>query len=290
MIGVFVFIFGAIIGSFLTVCAYRIPLSRADIREEIKEMEEEKENFRKVPKLPDNFSQDLSISSPARSFCPKCGATLSFWQNIPIISWFLLRGRCHYCKEKIPFRYPLTEILTAFFALGSYYYFGFSLAFFIAFFILCILWVITLIDYDYYIIPNTLTYPSIAAGLICSWANGRWHFLPVPFCQNITESLIGLVVGAGFLLLISEAFRLIRGKIGLGMGDIKLLAVTGVFFGYQGSFVTIFIGSVLGTLIGVALVLFKIQKAGHYLPFGPFLAAANAFYIFYGAHPLVISF
>ena len=147
--------FGAIIGSFLGVCSYRIPMGKYEpAREGIREL-----------------THPVSIVSPARSFCPQCEAQLAWHHNIPIVSWFMLRGRCASCNASIPVRYLVVELLTGFFAVCCYLRFGASLSALVAFAIVSALIVITFIDFDYMIIPNVITYPGTAAGLLLGTAS-----------------------------------------------------------------------------------------------------------------------
>lgn len=263
------FIFGAIIGSFLGVCIYRIPMGKYEpAREGIREL-----------------SHDVSILTPARSFCPQCEAQLPWHQNIPMVSWCMLRGRCATCKAAIPFRYLLVELLTGVVAVCCFLRFGVSLSALMAFVVMAALIVITFIDLDYMIIPDVITYPGTAVGLLLGAAasllstTGAFP-LQFPFTQSFVESLLGIIFGAGTLYLVWWLYLMIRKREGLGLGDIKLLAMLGALFGYQCSLATIFVGSVCGSIVGLLLVAFRRHKYSMHISFGPYLAFAAMLYIF----------
>lgn len=261
--------FGAIIGSFLGVCSYRIPMGKYEpAREGIREL-----------------SHPVSIISPARSFCPQCEAQLAWHHNIPIVSWFMLRGRCASCNASIPVRYLVIELLTGFFSVCCYLRFGASLSALVAFAIVSALIVITFIDFDYMIIPNVITYPGTAAGLLLGIASSLLpasSILPLqqPFTHSIWESLLGILFGAGTLYLVWWLYLVLRKREGLGLGDIKLLAMLGAFFGFQCSLATIFVGSVLGSIVGLTLIVLRRHQYSMHISFGPYLAFAAALYIF----------
>jgi leader peptidase (prepilin peptidase)/N-methyltransferase len=263
------FALGAIIGSFLGVCSYRIPMGKYEpAREGIREL-----------------THPVSIVSPARSFCPQCEAQLAWHHNIPIVSWFMLRGRCASCNATIPVRYLLIELLTGFFAVCCYLRFGASLSALVAFAIVSALIVITFIDFDYMIIPNVITYPGTAAGLLLGIASSLLppsSILPLqqPFTQSLWESLLGILFGAGTLYLVWWLYLVLRKREGLGLGDIKLLAMLGAFLGFQCSLATIFVGSVLGSIVGLTLIVLRRHQYSMHISFGPYLAFAAALYIF----------
>jgi leader peptidase (prepilin peptidase)/N-methyltransferase len=240
-----VFCFGAVIGSFLNVCIYRIPAAES------------------------------IVHPPSR--CPACGAAIRWYQNVPILSYLLLRGRCAGCGVRISPRYPMVEALAGLlFALVVY---RFGLQYFVP-----VLWlfaaalvVITFIDLDHQIIPDVISLPGIVVGFFCSFA--------IPWI-SWTDSLLGILLGGGSLYLVAAGYELLTKKEGMGGGDIKLLAMIGAFLGWKAVLPIIFFSSLMGTLVGVPVML--IQKADGKLaiPFGPFLAAAALFYLFWG--PAVI--
>jgi len=268
-VSIICFALGAIIGSFLSVCIYRIPMGKYEpAREGIREL-----------------SYPVSIASPKRSFCPHCEAVILWHQNVPVISWLILRGKCASCQAPIPFRYLLLELLTGAFAVCCYLRFGYSPTALCAFIAVSALIVITFIDFDYMIIPDLVTYPGTALGLILGAlssllpANSIVPLAP-PFTQSLTESLLGIALGAGTLYLVWWLYLIIRRREGLGLGDIKLLAMLGALFGYQCAVATIFVGSVLGSVVGLTLIALRRHQYSMHLSFGPYLALAATLYIF----------
>jgi leader peptidase (prepilin peptidase)/N-methyltransferase len=208
------FIFGACIGSFVGVVAYRLP-------------------------------REISIVVP-RSFCPHCKRPLAIASNLPIISYLMLRGRCRDCHAAIGFRYLLAELALG--AAATYLYLHFPLADAIARFAFCAtLLVIALIDYDWRVIHNAITVGGILLGFLAAWL-----FVPEVGWKN---SLAGLIVGAGFLFLTGLIYSLLRGVEGVGMGDVFLLGMAGAFLGLAGVLFTLFVGSILGAIGGIAFAL-----------------------------------
>lgn len=257
----FVFIYGLLIGSFLTVCIYRIPFSRAEQGDDIPE------------------GMEVSIWRPARSFCPACRKMIPWYQNIPVWSWIALRGRCGSCQVKIPARYPAVELMTASLALATYVKFDLSVEALLIFSFIAVLIVISFIDIDYFIIPDTLSIPGTIIGLLLSIANGYWGFLGQPFNQGISDALWGLVWGAGLLYLIAKGYEWLKKEEGLGFGDVKLLAFCGVFFGARCCLYTIFVGSVIGALFGILGIIFFKRGMKQEIPFGPYLNAATILFL-----------
>lgn len=237
-----VFIFGAAVGSFLNVCIFRLP-------------------------------EHKSIIKPS-SQCPNCQHAIRYGDNIPIISYFLLRGKCRDCGNKISFRYPLVEFITAMMTLLLFLKFGLSLNFFIFFIFTAVLIVITFIDWDHQIIPDILTLPGIPI-----------FFLAAVFIVRIpcTEALLGLLIGGGVLFIIAFVYELITKREGMGGGDIKLLAMIGGFLGWKSLIFILLFSSLSGAVIGVAAMIIKKQDTKYAIPFGPFLSAAAVAYIFWGA-------
>ncbi|HUN55111.1 MAG TPA: prepilin peptidase [Smithella sp.] len=241
LLNCFAFIFGAAIGSFLNVCIFRLPA-------------------------------ETSIVKPA-SRCPHCLHPLRFYDNIPLISYIFLRGKCRDCGETISWRYPLVELITALLALLLFLKFGLTLNFFTFFIFTAVLIVITFIDLDHQIIPDIITLPGIPL-----------FFLAAIFIVGVPwpEALWGLLIGGGVLLTIAFVYELISKREGMGGGDIKLLAMIGGFFGWK-SLIFIFLASSLtGAVIGIAAMLIKKQDMKYAVPFGPFLSAAAVANIFWG--------
>lgn len=262
------FLFGTIIGSFLGVCAYRIPMGKYEpIHEGVKELD-----------------RTLSLINPARSFCPNCEKQLEWWHTIPVISWLLLQGRCDHCGTKIPFRYMLIELLTGSLCALTLLRFGPSVTGLCAFAFICLFIIITFIDLDYMIIPDVITYPATFVGILIGVANrylagSQGALLDSPFVQSPLESLGGLLMGPGLLIAVWWLYFKIRKKEGLGLGDVKLLAVCGGTFGMECAWFTIFFGSILGSIIGVIMLVARRSALSSYIPFGPYLAAAAIAYL-----------
>ncbi len=233
-------VLGLFIGSFLNVCIHRIPRSE-------------------------------SIMWPS-SHCPVCNNPIKPWDNIPLVSYILLRGRCRSCSAKISLRYPVVETLSALLALSMLYRFGLTVSFGIYYLWACVLLVITFIDIDYQIIPDRLSLGGIILGL------GLVYWLPLTY----KDALIGLVLGSGLLIAVIYGYYFLTKKQGMGGGDVKLLGMIGVFTGWQGVLFTIFMGSLIGTLFGLpwALMQKKTMKAA--IPFGPFLALGALIFVLWG--------
>jgi leader peptidase (prepilin peptidase)/N-methyltransferase len=244
-IEVFVFIFGLCIGSFLNVCIFRLPESK-------------------------------SIIHP-RSSCPSCGHLIGFYDNIPVLSFLWLKGRCRYCRVPISLRYPIVEILGGIFAWGSFINYGLTFEAFVYYAFIAALLVITFIDIDHRIIPDIITLPGIPIAFAASFA--------LPAVRYI-DSLAGIVLGGGSLLLVAWVYNLITKKEGMGGGDIKLLAMIGAIIGWKGVLFTIFVASAVGTLTGIMVMLKTRKNMKLAIPFGPFLAIGAIAYIFIG-NPLL---
>jgi len=238
---VFVFLFGAAIGSFLNVCIYRLPL-------------------------------DQSIVSPG-SRCMSCGTAVRWFDNIPVISWIVLRGRCRRCGVTFSIRYPLVELLTGCLMLVLFLRFGLSVSFAVYALLVAALIVITFIDFDHQIIPDEISLSGVALGFLTSF------FLPEP---GWVSSLAGIVVGWGSLALVFYAYLWLTGREGMGGGDAKLLAMLGAFLGWKAIPFIIFTSSLVGSIVGLSLM--ALQRKGRHLaiPFGPYLAMGAVLYVFYG--------
>lgn len=237
----FAFIFGAIVGSFLNVCIFRIP-------------------------------EKKSIVKPS-SQCPQCHHPIRFYDNIPILSFIILRAKCRDCGAKIPWRYPLVELITAVFSLLLFIKFGLSLNFLVFFVFTAVLIVITFIDLDHQIIPDVLSLPGIPI-----------FFLAAVFIVKVPwkESLIGLLVGGGVLFAVAFTYELITKREGMGGGDIKLLAMIGGFFGWKSLIFVLLFSSLAGAVVGVTIMILHKKDMKYAVPFGPFLSAAAVGYIFWG--------
>ncbi len=228
-------------GSFFNVCIYRIP------------------------------AEESVVSPPSR--CPACGRRLSWWQNIPVLSYLLLRGRCHYCRSSISLRYPLVELLTGLLFLGVYLHFGWQWATAAYLVFVSLLIPITFIDLDHQIIPDRFSLTGIVLGLgfsVCC--------LPISWRQ----SLLGILAGGGSLWLLAAGYYRLTGREGMGFGDVKLLAMIGAFLGVKSLLLVILVSSLAGSVIGVALMLVKGENSQYAVPFGPFLALGALVHLFWG--------
>ncbi len=261
-------IFGLLIGSFLSACIYRIPLGRDDCYPEDSPVKRPVEH--------------VSLLSPARSFCPHCLKQLAWWHNIPVFSWFLLRGKCGLCQAPISARYPLVELLSCSAAVLSYTQYGLTPTAAVIYAFTAALIVISFIDYDFYIIPDIISKPGAVIGVLLACVNEYLHIFTAPVASGITASLVGLAFGSGFLWLVAEIYFRLRKIEGLGLGDVKLLAMTGAFFGIESTFYTIFVGSLLGSVCGILLMVLFRRSSQHPIPFGPYLALGTILYLFAG--------
>ncbi len=242
---VFIFISGAAIGSFLNVCIARLP-------------------------------GQVSLVSPSSS-CPQCRRPIRFYDNIPLVSFFVLRGRCRDCGGRISRRYPLVEFLTGGLAVLLWRHFGPGAPFIFHFIFVSALLLTTFIDYDHQIIPDLVTLPGIPFFSLAAVL-----FLDLTFW----DSFFGLVAGGGSLYLLGLFHGLITGREGMGGGDIKLLAMIGAFLGWQSLLFVVLVSSFLGAAVGVALILSRGKDLRYAVPFGPFLAVGAVGYIFLGDHLL----
>jgi leader peptidase (prepilin peptidase)/N-methyltransferase len=225
-------LFGAVIGSFLNVCIVRLP------------------------------AEQSVVSPPSR--CPKCGKPVEWRDNIPVISWLLLGGKCRGCREPISILYPIIELATAVLWAGMAWHYGLSLDALRGALFGTLLLGIALTDAREYIIPNEFTYGGLAIGLILSAAGGL---------DSVVAALVGAVVGFGILWLVGVAGRWAFKEEAMGGGDIKMMAMVGTFVGWQGVLLTIFLGALAGTAIFLPLTLIGRRKL---VPFGVFLAIGAA--------------
>jgi leader peptidase (prepilin peptidase)/N-methyltransferase len=225
-------VFGLAVGSFLNVCIHRIPRGES------------------------------LLYPPSR--CPGCGVPLRWFDNVPVVGYLWLRGRCRACRTSISLRYPVVEILTMAVFLLHYAMFGWSALLAVRLVFACALIVLFAIDLEHHLLPNVITLPGIAVGLLVSL------FLP-PF---FVDALIGALVGGGALWLIGEAYFRFSGQEGMGGGDVKMLAMVGAFLGWKSVVLTLVLSSVAGSVIGVLLILTRRGGLKHELPYGTFLALA----------------
>lgn len=236
---------GVVIGSFLNVCIYRLPRGE-------------------------------SIVWPG-SYCPTCGKPIVFYDNIPILSYLWLAGRCRACRASIPIRYPLVEAANGIGYVAILWTFGFTWTALLYAVLFSALLVVTGTDLSHKIIPNVVTLPGILLGLL-----GAATVLPV----GLINALLGIAVGGGILWALAWASPYLFGKEGMGGGDIKLLAMIGAFLGWKPALLTIMIGSLTGSIIGISLIALRWMKRDEYIPFGPFLVLGALLSMFF-SQPLL---
>jgi len=235
------FIFGLLIGSFLNVCIYRIPKGE-------------------------------SIIFPPSS-CPSCGERIRWYDNIPVISYLLLRGRCRHCGGRIPLRYPIVELLTAVLTVVILWRFGLSVSAFYYLILTYVLVVISFIDLDTMLVPVKLCYFAMLAGILLS---------PLVPEVSFKDSVLGASFGAGLILFIIETYAVFTGKEGMGYGDANIMALIGAFIGWQKVLLALFIASFVGALVGIGYILLKGKNFRVAIPFGPFLSIGGYITAIYG--------
>ena len=241
----FSLLIGMVVGSFLNVCICRMP-------------------------------KNESVVTPP-SHCPQCSYQIRWYDNIPVLSYLFLRGRCRGCGVRISLQYPLVELINGVLTLLLYLRFGPTVAFAVLFLFCSSLVVITFIDIEHQIIPDEISLSGIVIGFILSFfiKGHSW-----------TNSLLGILLGGGSLLLVAYGYQLLTGKDGMGGGDIKLLAMMGAFLGWKAIPFIIFASSLVGSIVGVSIMLLQKKDSKLAIPFGPYLAFGAILYIFYG-RPLI---
>lgn len=237
------FIFGSVVGSFLNVCIYRLP-------------------------------GEESIVTPPSS-CPMCGTPIAWFDNIPIISYIILMGKCRRCSASISIKYPLVEGLTGLVCALLIYIYGPSVQFAIYFILSASLIVVFWIDFSHQIIPDSITIPGIALGFLSSLINIEVFWW---------DSALGILLGGGILSAFALGYYLLTGREGMGIGDIKFLAMIGAFLGMGGVVFTLLVGSVLGSFVGIVIILRGGGDSKIKIPFGPFLSIGAMAYIFFGGY------
>lgn len=260
-----IFLLALLIGSFLNVVIHRLPIMmERDWRTQCEELASTP-----ATELPEGR---FDLVTP-RSRCPACGAPITALQNIPVLSYLLLRGRCAHCAARISPRYPIVEILTALLAGIAAWRFGFGWETAAALLLTFALVAISAIDIDHQIIPDSLSLPLVWIGLALS----LWHPLPgaeVLFVEP-KDAIIGALAGYLSLWSVYHLFRMLTGKEGMGYGDFKLLAALGAWLGWQMLPLIILLSALVGALVGVALIAFRRHDRNVPIPFGPYLAAAG---------------
>src|SRR5713226_6504425 len=262
LIAVFIFLFGLVIGSFLNVCIVRIPGGK-------------------------------SIVLPS-SACPKCGAAIRPYDNIPVISYVLLAGKCRKCKTRISAMYPAVELLTGLLFLACYDTFGLTTEALKWAIFSAIIIVLVFTDFRERLLPDLVNYTGMGLGLTLSlftkptdgtavWLANHMFDFPVPApVVSLVDALIGAAIGSSLLWLVSEAYFRWRGREGMGLGDVKMMLMAGAFLGAKRTLLTIFTGSVLGSVLGLLFILARRKDSQYELPFGSFLGMAALLVVFFG--------
>jgi len=230
----FIFLFGIAIGSFLNVCILRIP-------------------------------EDFSIVAPA-SRCPRCQTVINWYDNVPVLSWLLLRGKCRSCGLPISPMYPLVELATGLLFVACYLEFGLTQTAVKWLFFTCLLIVLTITDLRVRLLPDVVNWPGFVAGLFFSaivppddhsaafFYATLFHRTPPRPVEGLLDALLGAAFGSFLLWAVAALYKRVRGREGMGMGDVKMMAMVGAFLGIRGAFLTILLGTVLGTLVGITIL------------------------------------
>ncbi len=238
---------GLALGSFLNVCIHRLPAGRSVVR--------------------------------PGSACPACQAPIRWYDNVPVVSWILLRGRCRACGASIPLRYPLVEVLAGLVLVGLWSYLGAGAAFLVAGPFALAMLVLFFTDYDERLLPDAVTLSGVVTGLAIAWCN---PFLSGSSSRRVWLALSGAALGAGLLWGVGALYGRLRGVDAMGLGDVKLMAMVGAFTGPVGAFVTVFAASIVGAVVGLALIPLRRGTLRDALPFGCFLAPASLVALLWG--------
>ncbi len=264
-------IFSLLVGSFLNVVIFRLPkMMEQGWYKECREF--------LADEIQSNTSSDstkeeiITLSKPA-STCPHCNHSIKFYENIPVISWLFLRGKCSSCINTISVRYPIIEAVTALLGVVVAMKLGVSLTTVFVLFLTYALICLTMIDYDHMLLPDQITLPFMWLGLLIN-INGSI----VP----LQDAVIGAVAGYMSLYLVFQAFKFITGKEGMGFGDFKLVALFGAWIGWQLLPLLILMASAVGAIVGISLMLFKKHQREQAIPFGPYLAVAGWITLLWG--------
>lgn len=305
-----VFVLGLLIGSFLNVVIYRLPIMLE------REWRAQAAEMLPVPTLtaapaapltapPGAVSDAAPATEPAvattppadpiqpperftlvspRSACPKCGAPITAWQNVPLVSWLALRGRCATCKNPISVRYPAVELATGVLSAWVAWHFGFGASAACALGVTWALIALTGIDVDHQLLPDSITLPLLWAGLLASVVIGPFAGAALPVSPR--DAVIGAAAGYLCLWAVFHAFRLITGKEGMGYGDFKLLAALGAWMGWKVLPLIILLSAATGAVLGILLIVLRGRDRAAPMPFGPYLATAGWLAMLYG-HALI---
>jgi leader peptidase (prepilin peptidase) / N-methyltransferase len=260
--GIYAILLGLIVGSFLNVCILRIP-------------------------------EGQSVAKP-RSRCPKCGKQIAAYDNIPVVSWLLLGGKCRNCKTPISPLYPAIELLTAGLFFASYWIFGFNVIALKWALFSALLVVLAVTDVRVRLLPDVVNLTGLMIGLALSFfvpmadgtalwlANKMFDFPPPQMALSFADAVIGAAVGAGLLWIVGEGYFRLRGREGMGFGDVKMMGMAGAFLGLKRTLLTVLVGSLLGSVIGISIILATRKGRDYELPFGAFLAGGALLVVYFG--------
>jgi leader peptidase (prepilin peptidase)/N-methyltransferase len=252
-------LFGLVVGSFLNVVIYRTPIVLT------RRWQEDCRDISGQPASQPAVPEKFNLVTP-RSRCPHCGHAIGALENIPVVSYLWLRGRCSACRQPIGVRYPFVELLSAAMSGVTAWHLGFGVAALAAIVLTWTLIALTFIDIDHHLLPDVMVLPFLWAGLLLN----RFEVF-----TNLSAAVIGAAAGYLSLWLVFHAFKLVTGKEGMGYGDFKLFALFGAWLGWQSLLLIILLSSFIGALVGIALIVFRGRDRAQPLPFGPYLAAAG---------------
>jgi leader peptidase (prepilin peptidase)/N-methyltransferase len=271
-----VFVLGLMIGSFLNVIIYRLPIIlERDWRSQAADLLRPAGEAAPASAPLERFT----LSTP-RSACPKCKAPITALQNIPVVSWLVLRGRCASCRVKISARYPVVELATGVLSAWVAWHFGFGASAACALLVTWALIALTGIDIDHQLLPDNITLPLMWAGLIAAVVIGSASQAALPVAPK--DAIIGAAAGYTSLWLVFHAFKLVTGKEGMGYGDFKLFAALGAWLGWKLLPLVIVLSAVTGAVLGILMIVLQGRDRRAPMPFGPYLAAAGWLAMMYG--------
>ncbi|HVT44860.1 MAG TPA: prepilin peptidase [Thermoanaerobaculia bacterium] len=246
----YAFVLGAVIGSFLNVVIHRYPI------------------------------EESIVSPPSR--CPRCGARIRWWDNVPIISYLLLLGRCRSCRSPISLRYPFIELANGLFYLAIFLHTGATVGFVLVAAIVSMTIVLIFIDLEIQILPDAIDLPGIAIGLLIGWLALGDRFEGLVLSPSLADSLLGAVLGSALLLGTALLYKALRGIEGMGLGDVKMLGMIGAVAGWKPVLPLLFLASIGGAIIGLLLAYRSRQGLLFAIPFGVFLGLSTLVVIFFG--------
>jgi len=270
----FIIILGLLVGSFINVVIYRLPIIlkkrwQSDCEEFLDELENKSTSSEHNNKSAQN---KFNLNTP-RSCCPKCKHPISAIENIPVISYLFLRGKCRQCHTTISIRYPIIELFCALIAFIVAWKFGVTITTVALIALSWALITLSIIDYDHQFLPDEITLPFLWIGLLYNTYFGS---------VTLDDAVLGAIIGYMTFWLLYQAFKIFTGKEGMGHGDFKLLALLGAWFGWQSLLMIILISSLSGAIIGITLIILKRQERGKPIPFGPYLAISGWIVLMWG--------